>query len=66
MIESEAFTKRCPRDLSSTCLGAACMAWRWDTIPNPRHNPHMAQFPIAADPAYIKSTTDGHCGLAHG
>lgn len=27
--ETEAFKKRCAQDLSGTCVGSTCMAWRW-------------------------------------
>lgn len=76
MTEEEAKKKICPVGAmrgsydgnwdKGPCIGNRCMAWRWDSIPNPNYTPFMAQFPPQAEPAYIKSETDGHCGLAHG
>jgi hypothetical protein len=70
MTEEEAKSKVCPILAGGNgvahCIGKKCMAWRWDSIPNPDHNPFNGMQMWPAVPASIHSTTDGHCGLAHG
>jgi len=57
-------------DFIPRCIGSACMAWRWRTVPNPDWQPpsQMAMWPPAnpysATPQGIASATDGFCGLA--
>lgn len=49
------------------CRGSACkMAWRWDNVPNPNYRPFQVwpSDQLGTNPSYLKSTTDGHCGLA--
>lgn len=51
---------------SNRCIGAACMMWRWDDVPNPVYeaqSPFM-QWTPANIPMTIKSETHGHCGLS--
>lgn len=73
MTEKEAKKKACCNGnaaphLSGPCIGAACMAWRWDQMRNPDYNPHsgmMAVYPPRAEvPSYIRDPKNGHCGLA--
>lgn len=80
MTEDEAKTKSCHKTIGpvasadgstpwfspQVCLGSACMAWRWDDVPNPNYRP-IQVWPsdqLGTNPSYLKSTTDGHCGLA--
>lgn len=73
MTEDEARTAPCIRatahrlDDNGPCIGSACkMAWRWDDVPNPNYRP-IQVWPsdqLGTNPSYLKSTTDGHCGLA--
>ena len=67
MTEDEAKTKACHKTLtpvasadgsapwftSQTCIGSACMAWRWD-----------GGFPLPNDPPAISERYNGFCGLA--
>ena len=52
------------------CIASACMAWRWNKIPNPEWKGQhvmvssVRQNPYSETPAGIDSTTDGRCGLA--
>ena len=80
MTEEEAKSKVCPvgsvhGSLNSawdgiSCIGSACMAWRWTTVANPDWKPQTAQtFPptvnvFSQTPQGVPSTTDGYCGLA--
>jgi hypothetical protein len=54
----------------SSCIGSACMAWRWALEPDPNFkptHPMMDTYPRnpATDPSPWKaSTTNGYCGLA--
>jgi len=58
-------------DVDCRCIGSACMAWRWDDVPNPAYADYRKRragmmsmgYEEAPDPT-IKSDTDGHCGLA--
>lgn len=52
---------------SARCIGSACMAWRWDDVPNPeyeRQSQSMLSYGGSRVPMTLKSETDGHCGLA--
>lgn len=74
MTEDKAKTKWCVHsnaaDNGAKCDGSACMAWRWDDVPNPeydrqRHGFVGGMYPAPLAPSMtIKSETDGHCGLA--
>lgn len=79
MTEEDAKATWCPfikgedgsGESAATCLGSACMAWRWRTVPNPAWQPanQMAMYPQPnpysdPNPSGIPSTTDGYCGLA--
>ena len=72
LTEDEAKTKWCPQSMGTDqrerCDGSACMAWRWEKLANPdwvypsdQYPPHN---PYGTTPAYIRSKTDGFCGLA--
>lgn len=82
MTEDDAKNKTCVQTLAAApgtlgmtyspkgCIGSDCMAWRWNTVPNPEYKPRHTMVtgypenPYAATPAGIASTTDGYCGLA--
>lgn len=51
------------------CIGSACMAWRWNDVPNPEYDRQRHVFmggypPSTTPPMTVKSETEGHCGLA--
>lgn len=53
-----------------TCIASACMMWRWGQERNPDWKPKHHMFsttPVHPDDdsqPYVKSETDGYCGLA--
>jgi len=53
--ETDAFSKRCAQDISSTCIGSKCMAWRYAKT-------NINDAPGA--PMYESDNTYGYCGLA--
>ncbi len=54
-------------DSGCLCLGSGCMAWRWESVPNPDYvQPHSMVYPPRLpweNPPMIKSETHGYCGL---
>lgn len=56
-----------PDDNIRYCVGSACMAWRWDDVPNPEYE-RMSQsfmaFSGPRPPMSFKSKECGYCGLA--
>lgn len=66
LTEQNAMKKRCYRDLSSTCVGSMCMAWRWFS-PAPeieifRRGESDADFVKRRD--HEQSKRMGFCGVA--
>lgn len=56
LTEEQAKKKRCYRDLSSTCVGSMCMAWRQE-VTEMRH-------PDSGRVIDTKPTDRGYCGRA--
>ncbi len=56
MTEIEAKKLRCYRDLSSTCVGQMCMAWRWDK--------NEMRHPDSGRVIDVKNADTGYCGVA--
>lgn len=48
------------RPVRANCIGSACMMFRWDEVRNPNWHPHMA----TTEEPFIRSETEGYCGLA--
>lgn len=69
VIEEEANCYGCPMSFGSDCIGSSCMAWRWQSIPNPDYKPKhpldfIEQNPAMMDSPWTLSKTRGYCGMA--
>jgi hypothetical protein len=51
--------------LEYMCSGRLCAGWRWVYVPNPDFVENQLHYPNQRSiPTYIKSDTEGYCGLA--
>jgi hypothetical protein len=73
MTEEEAKTKTCHKTLvpllnatgsPGPCIGSACMAWRWQHIPEMYRYRDIHGNQQLGTKEGAQSTTDGYCGLA--
>lgn len=67
--ESNSWDYVCPMKAERSCVGCSCMAWRWQSIPDPDYEAKSPLALLVQNPATMKSPwtlskTHGYCGMA--